>query len=116
LKLVEQLCLIAGGLLIVFGVMLGVWVVNLVRTAMFEPETIPLLEFVVDRIDDGADVHLEKEGDELTVRGSRSVFQLILVGSLFLAVGGIVHAALSGGVALVGIGLGRRPKEGKRAS
>jgi hypothetical protein len=83
---------------------------------MFEPETIPLLEFVVDRIDTGADVQFEKEGDDVTVRGSESVFRVMLVGCLFLAVGGIVHAALSGGVALVGLGLGRKPKERKRAS
>jgi len=107
-----------GTLLLLGGVGLAIWTVILVYQSLFHPADIPLLELLLTNVGSHQPaVEMVQQSEGFTVRGSKAVIGAMLAGILLIALGGIVHALISGGVRLLGSALGEIPaKRGRSQS
>lgn len=91
---------VVGVLLFVFGCGIAMWVVGIVRGALYHPTDIPLLQLILESDSRELAFSLDKDDDGFSFHGSRLLVLVILVGALLAALGGIVGAFVSGGVKL----------------
>jgi hypothetical protein len=107
--------LVPLGLVVIFsGLCLGLWVVSLAYTMLYHPDQVPLVKQVFDLIQKD-DVVFQAVQEDGTTRfegaGVRYGILLSLLFVVFIAIGSVVKAFLTGGKAILDVGLGRRPEE-----
>jgi hypothetical protein len=107
--------LVPLGLVVIFaGLCLGLWVVSLAYSMLYHPDQVPLVSKVLDLIQKD-DVVFQAVQENGTTRfegaGVRYGILLALLMVVFLAIGGVVKAFLTGGKAIIDVGLGRKPEE-----
>jgi hypothetical protein len=107
--------LVPLGLVVIFaGLCLGLWVVSLAYSMLYHPDQVPLVKQVLDLIQKD-DVVFQAVQENGTTRfegaGVRYGILLSLLFVVFIAIGSVVKAFLSGGKAILDVGLGRRPEE-----
>jgi hypothetical protein len=107
--------LVPLGLVVIFaGLCLGLWVVSLAYSMLYHPDQVPLVSRVLDLIQKD-DVVFQAVQENGTTRfegaGVRYGILLALLLVVFLAIGGVVKAFLTGGKAIIDVGLGRKPEE-----
>jgi hypothetical protein len=91
-----------GGLLLIGGVGVAIWVVGVVRQALYQPDDIPLLQMILSADTESMGFQFSFREDKFSADGSRVLVLVVLVGFLLAAVGAIVSAMVSGGVNLLG--------------
>jgi hypothetical protein len=107
--------LVPLGLVVIFsGLCLGLWIVSLVYSMLYHPDQVPLVKQVLDLIQKD-DVVFQAVQENGTTRfegaGVRYGILLSLLFVVFFAAGSVVKAFLTGGKAILDVGLGRRPDE-----
>jgi hypothetical protein len=107
--------LVPLGLVVIFsGLCLGLWVVSLAYSMLYHPDQVPLVKQVLDLIQKD-DVVFQAVQENGTTRfegaGVRYGILLSLLFVVFIAIGSVVKAFLTGGKALLDVGLGRKPDE-----
>jgi hypothetical protein len=107
--------LVPLGLVVIFaGLCLGLWIVSLVYSMLYHPDQVPLVKQVLDLVQND-DVVFQAVQENGTTRfegaGVRYGILLSLLFVLFIAAGSVVKAFLTGGKAILDVGLGRRPDE-----
>jgi hypothetical protein len=110
--------LVPLGLVVIFaGLCLGLWVVSLAYNMLYHPDQVPLVSKVLDLIQED-DVVFQAVQEKGTTRfegaGVRYGILLALLLVVFFAIGGVIKAFLTGGKAIIDVGLGRKPDEPKR--
>lgn len=97
-----------GVVLIAIGVGVAIWALTLLHTFLNEPESVPLVEQVLLGLEDDQDIIAITEDDEgLTFRGSNGMRRLvfgILALALFITLGNIISAFISGGAKVIKVG------------
>jgi hypothetical protein len=83
------------------GVGVAIWVIGIVRQALFSPEDIPLLQWIFDTGGGDTAIQVTREDDTFSAHGSRGAVLIVIVGFLLATLGAIVNALVSGGVKLL---------------
>jgi hypothetical protein len=110
--------LVPLGLVVIFaGLCLGLWFVSIVYSMLYHPDQVPLVSKVLDLIQKD-DVVFQAVQENGTTRfegaGVRYGILLSLLFVAFLAIGSVVKALLTGGKAIIDVGIGRRPEEPRK--
>ncbi|MCI0360749.1 MAG: hypothetical protein L0211_19910 [Planctomycetaceae bacterium] len=111
--------LVPIGLVVIFaGLCLGGWLVTVVHGMLYQPDQVPLVGKVLELIQKD-DVVFQAVQENGTTRyegaGVRYGILLILLFVVFIAIGSVIKACLTGGAAIMNAGLGRKGDEaGKR--
>jgi hypothetical protein len=84
--------------LLVGGLALAIWLVGLIRMALFEPQDIPLLQLLISTSES---IVINDSGEQVTITGADKVFAFIVVIVLLGALGGITKALIAGGISLL---------------
>lgn len=93
---------VLGALLLMGGVGVAIWVIGVVRQALYQPDDIPLLQMILNADTESMGFQMTFREDKFSADGSRALVLVVLVGFLLAAVGAIVSAMVSGGVNLLG--------------
>jgi len=107
--------LVPIGLVVIFaGLCLGGWLVSVVHGMLYHPDQVPLVSEVLKLIQKD-DVVFQTVQEDKTTRfegaGVRYGILLALLFIVFIAIGSVIKACLSGGAAIMNAGLGRRDEK-----
>jgi len=107
--------LVPLGLIVIFaGLCLGGWLVSVAYEMLYHPDQVPLVSKVIDLIQKD-DVVFQAVQEDKTTRfegaGVRYGILLALLFIVFIAIGSVIKACLSGGAAIMNAGLGRRDEK-----
>ena len=107
--------LVPLGLVVIFaGLCLGGWVVSIVYEMLYHPDQVPLVGKVLELIqkDDVVFQTVEENGTtRFEGAGVRYGILLLLLLVAFIAFGGVIKACLTGGIAIINAGLGRKEEK-----
>jgi len=112
---VAAVVLVPLGLVVIFaGLCLGGWLVSIVYNMLYHPDAVPLVGKILDLVQKD-DVVFQAVQENNTTRfegaGVRYGFLLAILIVVFLAIGSVIKACLTGGTAIINAGLGRKPEE-----
>jgi len=107
--------LVPLGLIVIFaGLCLGGWLVSVAYEMLYHPDQVPLVSKVIDLIQKD-DVVFQAVQEDKTTRfegaGVRYGILLAILLIVFIAIGSVIKACLSGGAAIMNAGLGRRDEK-----
>ncbi len=110
--------LVPLGLVVIFaGLCLGGWLVSVVHGLLYHPDQVPLVSKVLELIQKD-DVVFQAVQENGTTRyegaGVRYGILLALLVIVFIAIGSVIKACLSGGAAIINAGLGQRTGEAEK--
>ncbi len=106
------------GLAVIFsGLCLGLWVVSVAYNMLYHPDQIPLVSKVLDLIQKD-DVVFQAVQENGTTRfegaGIRYGLLLSLLFIVFVAIGSVIKAFLTGGKAILDAATSRRPDDSRK--
>ena len=109
------IALVPLGLIVIFaGLCLGGWLVSVAYEMLYHPDQVPLVSKVLELIQKD-DVVFQAVQEDKTTRfegaGVRYGILLALLFVVFIAIGSVIKACLTGGAAIMNAGLGRKPEE-----
>lgn len=110
--------LVPLGLVVIFaGLCLGLWLVSVAYNMLYHPDQVPLVSRVLELIQKD-DVVFQAVQEDKTTRfegaGVRYGILLALLLVVFIAIGTVIKAFLTGGKAILESGLGRKPDDAAR--
>lgn len=94
---------LAGATLIILGIILTIWIILLIRMALFEPQDIPLLDNLMNS---PSEFEVSQRDSRLEFSGTPSLMAVAVAIFLIFALGGIVKGLISNGVKLLGFAFG----------
>ena len=109
------IALVPLGLIVIFaGLCLGGWLVSVAYEMLYHPDQVPLVSKVLELIQKD-DVVFQAVQEDKTTRfegaGVRYGILLALLFVVFIAIGSVIKACLTGGAAIMNAGLGRKTEE-----
>jgi hypothetical protein len=112
---ITAVVLVPLGLVLIFaGLCLGLWFVSIAYNMLYYPDSVPLVSKVLELIQKD-DVVFQAVQENGTTRfegaGVRYGILLALLFVVFIAIGSVIKAFLTGGKAIIDVGLGRKPDE-----
>lgn len=110
----SQLFMVLGGFLIILGIGLGIWLVQIVYTGIYHPEELPILASILEvaGVEQTILDIVTKEGTVI-IEASEAVTHLVVGFALLIllgTLGGIVSGFISGGVKLLSSALEKKPR------
>lgn len=97
-----------GVVLVVIGVAVGIWALTLLHTLLYDPGSVPLVEQVLLDLDDNEEIlAINERQDGVSFNASSGMRRLvlgILALTLFITLGSIISAFISGGAKVIRVG------------